>query len=417
MTNSEHVDTSVKVKPQVKRVEENLHDQHLDEQRGIEPGPNDLSRRNFLQGAALTGASAILPVSVIAAGTSTTAQTVKALRTGAGGGAKISNLPNPIVPNFNGQYGGTGIQNFQVPRRPMGKTGLQVSILGVGGFHIGTIPTQKEATELIAKAIDYGINFFDNAWEYHKGASEEKVGIALKGKRDQAIVMTKVCTHGRKKKLAMQMLEESLTRLQTDHLDVWQVHEVIYYNDPELAYDIDGVLEALTDAKQQGKVRFVGFTGHKNPSIHLDMLSRGFQFDTIQMPINPFDPAYRSFEREVLPVAVSKGMAVFSMKSMGGSGESIVNGALTPTEALSYAMSVPGVSTTISGMDSMGVLDQNLQILQNFKTLDEKQMALLRDHGRQFNDGRYELFKSTVKYDGDVGREQHHFPSAMELPA
>ena len=287
----------------------------------------------------------------------------------------------------------------------------------MGGFHLGTVPTQKEVTEMVAKALDRGINFFDNAWEYHQGISEERVGIALKGKRDQAIVMTKVCTHGRKKELAMQMLEESLTRLQIDHLDVWQVHEVIYYNDPELAYDPDGVLEALTAAKQQGKVRLVGFTGHKNPSIHLDMLNRGFHFDTVQMPINPFDPSYRSFEREVLPVAVGKGMAVFSMKSMGGSGEMIVNGALTPTEALSYAMSITGVSTTISGMDSMGVLDQNLQILHNFQPLNETQLAELREHGRRFNDGRYELFKSTVKYDGDVGREQHLFPTALELPA
>jgi aryl-alcohol dehydrogenase-like predicted oxidoreductase len=208
-----------------------------------------------------------------------------------------------------------------------------------------------------------------------------------------------------------------LRRLQTDHLDVWQVHEVIYYNDPELAFAPDGVIEALTAAKQQGKVRFVGFTGHKNPSIHLDMLNHGFAFDTVQMPINPFDPSYRSFELEVLPVAVEKKMAVFSMKSMGGSGEPIVHGALTATEALSYAMSVPGVSTTISGMDSMAVLDQNLQILHGFQPLGEKQMAALREHGRRFNDGRYELFKSTVKYDGDLGRQQHNFPTPEELPA
>ena len=205
--------------------------------------------------------------------------------------------------------------------------------------------------------------------------------------------------------------------MQTDHLDVWQVHEVVYYNDPEKCYAPEGVLEALTAAKQQGKVRFVGFTGHKNPAIHLDMLNRGYKFDTVQFPINPFDPSFRSFEKNVLPVAVEKGMAVLGMKSMSGSGESIVHGILTPTEALSYAMSVPGVSTTISGMDSMGVLDQNLAILHGFKPLEEKQMAALREHGRQFNDGRYELFKSTVKYDGDEGREQHHFPLAAELPA
>ena len=370
----------------------------------------DVSRRTFLRGAALTGASAVVPLGATAAN----AQATYPHATGAGSQSK---MPNPIVPNFEGEYGGGDSGSFQVPKRAMGSTGLQVSILGMGGFHLGTAAGQQEVNNMVAKALDHGINFFDNAWEYHGGMSEERVGTALKGKRDQAIVMTKVCTHGRKKDVAMKMLENSLTRLQTDHLDVWQVHEVIYYNDPEKAYEADGVLEALTAAKQQGKVRFVGFTGHKNPSIHLDMLHRGFHFDTVQMPINPFDPSYRSFERDVLPVAVSKGMAVFSMKSMSGSGEPIVHGALTPTEALSYAMSVPGVSTTISGMDSMGVLDQNLEILRNFRPLEAKQMELLREHGRQFNDGRFELFKSTVKYDGDLGREQHNFPSAADLPA
>jgi aryl-alcohol dehydrogenase-like predicted oxidoreductase len=304
-----------------------------------------------------------------------------------------------------------------IPLRAFGKTEVRVSALALGGHHLGAAADEKTAVEIVHKSLDYGINFFDNAWEYHGGMSEERVGIALKGRRDKAIVMTKVCTHGRKKDVAMQMLEESLTRLQTDHLDVWQVHEVIYYNDPELAYQAEGVLEALTAAKQQGKVKFVGFTGHKNPTIHLDMLTRGFAFDTVQMPINPLDPSYRSFERDVLPVAVKKGMAVFSMKSMGGSGEMIVNGALTPTEALSYAMSVPGVSTTVSGMDSMAVLDQNLEILRNFTPLQEGQMEQLREHGKQFRDGRYELFKSSVKYDGDLGREQHHFPLAAQLPA
>jgi aryl-alcohol dehydrogenase-like predicted oxidoreductase len=327
------------------------------------------------------------------------------------------NLPNPIIPDFKGYYGKEDVPPFQAPKRPMGKTGLQVSILGVGGYHLGTVADQSEVTDMVAKALDHGINFFDNAWEYHEGLSEELLGQALKGKRDQAIVMTKVCTHGRKKDVAMQMLEQSLRRLQTDHLDVWQVHEVIYYNDPAKIYEPEGVLEALTAAKQQGKVRFVGFTGHKNPSIHLDMLKRGFAFDTIQFPVNPFDPSYRSFEKEVLPVAVQKGMAVFSMKSMGGSGEAIMHGALTPTEALSYAMSVPGVSTTISGMDSMAVLDQNLRILASFQPLNEKAMDELRSHGRKFRDGRYELFKSTMKYDGEIGRQQHNFPLPGELPA
>ena len=342
----------------------------------------------------------------------------------AGGGQAVdprsmeasAKVKNPVVANFEGMYGGK-VPDFQVPKRAMGKTGVQVSILGLGGFHLGTVSGQQEVNNMVAKAMDHGINFFDNAWEYHKGMSEERVGTALKGKRDQAIVMTKVCTHGRNKEVAMQQLEESLKRLQTDHLDVWQVHEVVYYNDPEKIYAPDGVLEALTAAKQQGKVRFVGFTGHKSPLIHLDMLKRGFAFDTVQMPINPFDPSYRSFERDVLPVAKERGMAVFSMKSMGGSGEPIVHGALTPTEALSYAMSIPGVSTTVSGMDSMEVLDQNLMILAHFKPLGEEQLNTLREHGKQFCDGRYELFKSSLKYDGELGRQQHQFPTAEEVPA
>ncbi len=377
---------------------------------------NEVTRRRFLQSAALTGAAAVVPV----AGS---AEAAAQGRNGGGtflqhgsGAVDDGSLPDPVIPNFAGEYGAP-TPSFMCPRRPLGSTGLQTSILGMGGYHLGSAESQMEVNNMVAKALDHGITFFDNAWEYHKGVSEERTGIALKGKRDQAIVMTKVCTHGRKKELAMQMLEESLTRLQTDHLDVWQVHEVIYYNDPELAYAMDGVLEALTMAKQQGKVRFVGFTGHKNPSIHLDMLNRGFKFDTVQMPINAFDPGWRSFEEQVLPVAKAKGMAVLSMKSMCGSGEPIVAGALTPTEALSYAMSVPGVSVTISGMESMEVLDQNLAILKNFQPLSAQQMDMLRAHGRQYNDGRYELFKSTVKYDGDLGREQHHYPSSVELPA
>jgi predicted aldo/keto reductase-like oxidoreductase len=369
-----------------------------------------LSRRRFLQSAVATGAVSVVPLAAVP-------REAEAQVVGAQSAAVQAAMPNPLVPNFSGEYGDSSVPDFDVPKRAMGSTGLQVSILGLGGFHLGTVPNQDEVNNMVAKALDHGINFFDNAWEYHNGASEEKMGIALKGKRDKAILMTKVCTHGRKKDVAMRMLEESLTRLQTDHLDVWQVHEVVYYNDPEKCYAPEGVLEALTAAKQQGKVRFVGFTGHKNPTIHLEMLNRGYKFDTVQMPINPFDPSYRSFEKNVLPVAVQKGMAVFGMKSMSGSGEPIVHGVLTPTEALSYAMSVPGVSTTISGMDSMGVLDQNLAILHGFRPLAEKQMAALREHGRQFNDGRYELFKSTVKYDGDEGREQHQFPLAAELPA
>jgi predicted aldo/keto reductase-like oxidoreductase len=285
----------------------------------------------------------------------------------------------------------------------------------MGGFHLGTVADQTEVNNMVAKAIDHGINIFDNAWEFHRGLSEEKLGVALKGKRDKVIVMSAVCTHGPSQDVAIRMLDASLTRLQTDHLDVWQIHEVIYHNDPELIYVHDGILEALARAKQQGKVRFVGFNGHKHPAINLDMLNRGYAFDVVQMPLNPLDPGFRSFENSVLPVANQRGIAVVGMKSMGGSGESISKGAFTPSEALSYAMSLP-VATTISGIDTMEVLDQNLAILRDFKELTTDEMQTLRDRGKQFDDGRYELYKSTLKYDSDLSRSQHGYPSAAELP-
>ena len=157
-----------------------------------------------------------------------------------------------------------------IPQKALGKTGVMVSALGVGGFHLGTAKDQAEATAIVGKAIDAGVNFFDNAWEYHEGESENRLGKALQGKRDKVVLMTKVCTHGRGKDVAMRMLEDSLRRLKTDHLDVWQIHEVVYYDDPELIFTSGGAVEALTLAKQQGKVRFVGFTGHKDPAIHLE---------------------------------------------------------------------------------------------------------------------------------------------------
>jgi aryl-alcohol dehydrogenase-like predicted oxidoreductase len=302
-----------------------------------------------------------------------------------------------------------------IPLRNFGKTGVQISALGLGGHHLGAAKDERTAIDIVCRALDGGINIFDNAWEYHQGLSEEKLGIALKGKRNNVTVMSSVCTHGRNQDVAMRMLEASLNRLQTDHLDVWQIHEVIYHNDPELIYARDGVLEALTRAKQQGKARFVGFNGHKHPAIHLEMLERGYAFDVIQMPLNPLDPGFRSFEINVLPLANERGIAVLGMMSMGGSGELISKGAFTPFQALSYAMSLP-VAATISGIDSMEVLDQNLAILRDFKPLSADQMQTLRDHGKQFNDGRYELYKSTLKYDSDLGRGQHGYPLAAELP-
>jgi len=303
-----------------------------------------------------------------------------------------------------------------IPKRPLGKTGLQVAVLGLGGYHLGSADSDDEANRIVAEAIDAGINFFDNAWEYHEGKSETRMGNALKGKRDQVVLMTKVCTHGRKKDVAMRMLEESLKRLQTDHLDVWQVHEVVYDNDPELIFAKDGAIEALEMAKKQGKVRFVGFTGHKDPSIHLKMLSHDYAFDTVQMPLNCFDGTYRSFETQVLPELNKRGIAPLGMKSLGGSGESVKNGAVTAQEALRYAMSLP-VAVTISGMESLDVLHQNLEVARGFQPMPARELSALRTRVKQYaSDGRFELFKSTKKYDGTIGRELHGFPTPQQLP-
>jgi aryl-alcohol dehydrogenase-like predicted oxidoreductase len=299
----------------------------------------------------------------------------------------------------------------------LGKTGLSTSVIGVGGYHLGSAADEKTATRIVDQAIDEGINFFDNCWEYHDGRSEQWMGNALKGKRDRVILMTKVCTHGRGKERAMEMLEESLRRLRTDHLDVWQIHEVIYYNDPEMIFAPGGAAEALANAKQQGKVRFVGFTGHKDPAIHLKMLAQGFPFDTVQMPLNCFDASFRSFEQQVLPEANRRGIAPFGMKSLGGSGEMVRKGGVTSEEGLRYAMSLP-VAVTISGMESVEVLEQNLAIARGFTPLSAQEMQKLRDRCKEeASDGRYELFKTTKKYDGKEGRIVHEFPAVDELPA
>lgn len=305
-----------------------------------------------------------------------------------------------------------------IPKRPLGKTGLETSIIGMGGFHLGSADDLSTAKRMVDRAIDSGVNFFDNAWDYHQGRSEEWLGSALEGKRDKVILMTKVCTHGRDKNVGMKMLEESLRRLKTDRLDVWQIHEVIYYNDPDLIFAPNGVAEALDQAKRQGKVRFVGFTGHKDPRLHLEMLKHGFPFDTVQMPLNAFDATFRSFEQNVLPEAAGRGMAVLGMKSLGGSGEMVRKGGVAVEDGLRYAMSVPGVSVTISGMDTPAVLEQNLAIARGFQPFTAQQMQAIRDRCRfEASDGRYELFKTTKKYDGDEGRKMHNYPPASQLPA
>jgi uncharacterized protein len=304
----------------------------------------------------------------------------------------------------------------QIPRKPFGKTKERVSIIGIGGYSLGDAPSLKEAIAIVHEAVDAGVTFFDNAWEYHDGKSEEWMGQALQGRRDKVFLMTKVCTHGRDKKVAMQQLADSLKRLKTDHLDLWQVHECVYDNDPERHFAKGGVIEALDEAKKAGKVRYVGFTGHKHPAIHLKMLSYNYPFDSVQMPLNPFDATYRSFATKVLPEVTKRGMAALGMKSLGGNGQPITQGVVTVAEALRYAMSLP-VATTISGIDSLAVLHQNLAIVRGFQAMPAAEMeALRRRCAPAAGDGHLELYKSTMKYDGDVGRGQHGIPSHKETP-
>ncbi len=305
-----------------------------------------------------------------------------------------------------------------IPKRALGKTGARVSILGIGGAHLGEVRDPNDAVRIVHEAIDAGVDFFDNAWEYHDGKSEEILGQALRGgRRNEVFVMTKVCTHGRKADVAMEQLEQSLRRLGTDHLDLWQVHECIYDNDPELHFAAGGVVEALVRAKQQGKTRFVGFTGHKDPAIHLRMLSHGFPFDTVQMPLNCFDGTFRSFEQQVVPAALKLGIASIGMKSLTGAGDPVRKGVVSVEEALRYAMSVPGVAVTVSGIDSLDILRQNLAIARGFEPMRPEEMQGLRERVRPAAaDGRLELYKTTTHYDAKIGRHEHGYPAPEELP-
>jgi aryl-alcohol dehydrogenase-like predicted oxidoreductase len=295
-------------------------------------------------------------------------------------------------------------------QRDFGKSGVKISALGLGGHHLGDAESYSVAEQIVGEAVDGGITFFDNCWEYHNGLSEDWMGRALKGKRDKVFLMTKVCTHGREKALALQMLEQSLRRLQTDHLDLWQLHGMGWDNDPDLALKSGGAFEALLEARKQGKVRFIGFTGHKSAEVHAALVKRG-QFDSVQMPLNAFDSQFRSFERLVVPAAVAKGMAVLGMKPMCGTSDPVKKGVVTAEEALRYAMSIQGVTTTISGMDKLEVLRANLKVANDFKPMTAEEMAAVRKKAAPAApDGRFELYKMTLKYDNPEARAAHGFP-------
>ncbi len=291
--------------------------------------------------------------------------------------------------------------------RPLGKTGEKVSLLCLGGWHIGAVKDEKEAIRIMHAALDEGLTFFDNAWDYHDGKSEEVMGKALAGgKRDKAFLMTKNCA--RDARGTRQHLEDSLRRLRTDRLDLWQFHEINYDNDPDWITEQGALAEALK-AKQEGKVRFLGFTGHKSPHIHLKMLGR-HAWDTVQMPINVCDYHYRSFAREVVPEANRRGAAVLGMKSLGGGqpGRFVQAKVCTAEEALRFALSQP-IASLVVGIDSMDVLQQDLKIARAFKPLEGEELkALLARVKPVAGDGRHERFKSTQFFDGLYHQKQHN---------
>jgi aryl-alcohol dehydrogenase-like predicted oxidoreductase len=303
-----------------------------------------------------------------------------------------------------------------IPLRPLGRTGGAVSALGLGGWDIAVMKDDRDCIRLVHEAIDAGITFLDNAWDYHDGRSEELMGRAIEDRRDRVFLMTKVCTHGRDRRVAMRQLEESLRRLRTDYLDLWQIHEVVYENEPELHFAPDGVIESLDQARREGKVRFVGFTGHKSPELHLRMLAYNYPFDACQLPLNCLDATFRSFERQVLPELERQNIAAIGMKSMGGDGVMVTSGVVAPDEALRYAMSLP-VATTVSGICSFEILQQNLKVARGFTPMSASEMQQLRKRcASAAADGRFEMYKTTAKFEGPEGRRQHGFPPHSELP-
>jgi uncharacterized protein len=335
-----------------------------------------MERRSFLKQAAVVVAG----MSVGEMGAQTTLE------------GAAAHTPLPAVSTVNG-----------IGRRKLGRAEVEVSILGIGGHHIGrTYVSEAEGIQIIQRALDEGINFLDNCWDYNNGVSEERMGKALQGGyRQKAFLMTKI--DGRTGSAARQQLEQSLVRLKTDHIDLLQIHEVIRMGDPEQAFQTGNVIDALKQARQEGKIRFIGFTGHKSPEIHLHMIEtadkHGFVFDSVQMPVNALDQHFDSFQQKVIPVAQRHGMAILGMKPLADS-LILKTNTVTAVEALHYAMSVP-VTVTINGCDSMARLDQALSIARNFKPLDlQQKIAVLQKTAPVAMDGKVEAYKSSQKFDG-----------------
>ncbi len=286
--------------------------------------------------------------------------------------------------------------------REIGTTGEKVSAIGLGGYHVGKQADPEESIKLIRAAIDRGITFIDNCWDYNDGISEVRVGQALRdGYRDKVFLMTKI--DGRTKVAYNAQLEQSMGRMHADVIDLVQFHEVIRMEDPDRIFAEGGALEAAVAAQKAGKIRYIGFTGHKDPAVHLRMLEmakqHGFHFDTVQMPINVMDAHFRSFTNEVLPVAVKQGVGVLAMKTFGDH-YILDSNTVEPIEALHYSLSLP-VSVVITGIDSMTVLDQAMTAAKTFQPMSQAQMASLLGKTREAAmTGKYELFKTTPHFDG-----------------
>ena len=295
-----------------------------------------------------------------------------------------------------------------MPMRTLGRSGEKVSMVGIGGYHLGMQSDENESIRIIRAALDAGINFLDNCWDYNGGQSEIRMGRALRdGYRQKAFLMTKI--DGQTKQAASQQLEESLRRLQTDHIDLLQFHEVIRDTDPDRIFSKGGGMEAVLEAKKQGKIRYIGFTGHKSPDIHLKMLNtafaRDFTFDAVQMPLNVMDAHFNSFEKKVLPVLVEHKIGVLGMKPMG---DKIIlkSKTATPIECLHYAMNLP-TSVVITGCDSIAILDQALAAARTFRPMSSTEVtSLLVKTAPAAKDGEFERYKISHDFDGTFQNPQ-----------
>ena len=351
----------------------------------------DISRRNFLRAASISGVTA----AGLAASESVFRQVLAANES-----VQAESKPEAATNNET--------RSGDMLYRTLGRTKEKVSVIGLGGHHIGRQKDEQESIKIIRSAIDRGINFMDNCWDYHNGGSEIRMGKVLRdGYRQKVFLMTKF--DGRTKQSAAQQINESLKRLQTDYVDLMQFHEIIRLEDPDRIFAPGGAAEAMLEAQKAGKVRYIGFTGHKDPLVHVRMLevaaANNFRFDAVQLPLNVMDAHFRSFERQVLPLLVKDEIGVLGMKSMGDP-FILKSNTVKPIECLHYTMNLP-TSTVITGIDSMEILDQALEATRTFKPMSQAQVAaLLKRTANAAAKGQYELFKTSNQFDGTAKNPQ-----------